>query len=147
MTQVVVTLTPPPTVIVRPDNITVVSVGTQGPVGATGPSGSSAPPVNFAFGDASPAVISTGQPAQVILQITVHITTAFNGLGATLTVGTVAAPSLYVDASQLDLALETEFEITVGKNIAASTDIVATITPGTGATTGAGWILLDRLAV
>lgn len=147
MSQVIVTLTPPPTVIVDFTGITVVSVGAQGPTGATGPSGSSAPPVNFAFGDASPMVISPGQPAQVILQITVHIATAFNGAGASLTVGTVASPSLYVESSQLDLAVETEFQINVGKNMTAATDIIATITPGTGATTGAGWILVDRLAV
>jgi hypothetical protein len=147
MSQVIVTLTPPPTVIVDFTGVTVVSVGTQGPTGATGPSGSSAPPVNFSFGDASPMVISTGQPAQVILQITVNIVAAFNGAGATLSIGTSASPSLYVTAQQVDLATETEFEVTVGKSIAANTDIIATITPGTGATAGAGWILVDRVAV
>jgi hypothetical protein len=147
MSQVVVTLTPPPTVIVGSNGITVVSVGTQGPTGATGPSGSTAPPVNFSFGDASPLVISTGQPAQVILQVTVNITEAFNGAGATLSVGTPANPSLYVTSRQVDLETEAEFEVTVGKSIFANTNIIATITPGTGATTGAGWVLIDRVAV
>lgn len=136
-----------PTVVVDYSGITVVSVGTQGPVGATGPSGSSAPPVNFSYGDASPRVISSGQPAQMILQITVNVTTAFNGVGASLSIGTLALPSLYVDSAQLDLAVESEFEITVGKTIAAATNIVATITPGTGATAGSGWILVDRVGV
>lgn len=147
MSQVIVTLTPPPTVSVDSAGVTVVSVGTQGPVGATGPSGSSAPPVNFSFGDASPMVVSSGQPAQMILQITVNVVTAFNGLGASLSIGTLASPSLYVDSAQLDLAVESEFEINVGKSIAAATDIVATITPGAGATTGYGWILIDRVGV
>lgn len=147
MSQVIVTLTPPPRVVVDSTGVTVVSIGTQGPVGATGPAGTSAPPVSFSFGDASPVVISTGQPSQVILEITVNVVTAFNGLGAALSVGTSAFPSLYVTSQQVDLATEAEFEVSVGKTVAANTDIIVTIDPGTEATVGAGWVLVSRVAV
>lgn len=144
--QVVVQTTPAPQVLVTEDGVTVVALGIQGPPGAAGPSGAAAAPVNFAFGDASPAVVSSGQPAQVILQINVNITIPFNGAGAKLSIGTVTSTSLYVASSQLDLSVATEFEITVGKAIAANTDIVATIMPGAGATAGAGWILVERVS-
>lgn len=146
MSTVVVNQVPPPTVTVSQSGVTVVSLGIQGPPGAAGPSGAAAAPVNFSFGDASPAVISSGQPAQIILQINVNVITPFNGVGASVSVGTVASPSLFVASSQLDLSTATEFEITVGLPLAANTNIIATITPGQGATAGAGWILIERVA-
>ena len=135
-----------PKVIVGVNSVRIVSVGTQGPVGATGPSGSTAPPVNFSFGDASPAVISSGQPGQTILQISVNVLVPFDGAGASLSIGTLASPALFVESSQLDLTIVSEFEVNVGKSLPPNTDIVATINPGTGATSGSGWVLVDRVS-
>lgn len=105
-------------------------------------SGSAAVEINFAFGDATPSAITTAAAGKLIYGVSLHIKTPFDGTGAALTVG---------DAGQFD-RLMTSAEndpYTVGGNeshpsyaYGTNTAVVLSITPGAGATQGAGVLIL-----
>lgn len=102
------------------------------------------PPVemNFAYGDATPATIATAIAGKLVYGVGLHIKTPFDGVGATLRVG---------DAGQLDRLMTTaenapgqvgSSTTTPAHAYGADTQILLSITPGAGATTGSGVVIL-----
>lgn len=127
--------------VVKEQTVQVVTVGFQGPAGGGGGVDTTPVPVNFAFGDASPRVILPGLAGKIVLAVNINIATPFNGAGASLSVGTLASPELLVAPTQLDLSVATEFEIDPNVSFPTATDIYLTLSPGAGATQGAGWLV------
>lgn len=126
------------TLLVEETVIELIEVAEQGAPGAPGGFNS----INFAYGDAT-RIILPAVVGKVVLAVNVNITTPFNGVGAQLSIGTLASPALLVASAQLDLSVATEFEINPNVRFGTATDIYLTITPGAGATQGAGWLVAE----
>ena len=103
----------------------------------------SAVPYEFVFhyGDASPSPLMTIPANKAVLQCQIVILTAFDGTGATLSVGSAA--STYTDIMNTTDNMPTELSTwTVEPNTVyvVNTPILLKITPGAGATAGMGII-------
>lgn len=116
--------------------------GPAGPVGPPGPAGAASIEFNFAFGDATPATVVTALAGKLVYSVQVHIRVPFDGAGAALTVGDAGQADRLMKASENDV-------LTVGANTTApahayavDTPLSLSITPGAGATQGAGVLVL-----
>lgn len=130
--------------------LTAVAELLRGPKGEPGPAGPlylAAPPIGFSFGDASPRALPAADLAKLVLAVSVNIVTPFDGAAPSLRLGTAAQPELLVAAAQIDLATATEFEFSPNLVLAAAQGLVLTLTPGAGATQGAGWIVIEQISV
>ena len=87
----------------------IVTAGPQGPRGVDGADGAAGangdgqyPVSEFAFGDASPAIVLTLNPASAaeVALVQLEIEEAFDGAGASIAVGTVADPDGLMRADQ-----------------------------------------------
>jgi hypothetical protein len=121
-----------------------VTVTTAGPQGPPGQNGDTIAPISFAFGDATPAVVHTTTVAGTFTTVRVIFDTGFNGTGATIALGTVASPQALLATNQNDPSAiaASEYEVTPDLHVSAGTAIRLSITPGSGASQGAGRILL-----
>jgi hypothetical protein len=138
-----VTLTP---VAQLRELVQVTSAGPQGIQGVAGlsPAGMF-PAINFAFGDATPtAVLTLGQTSE-ITGVSLQIEQGFNGTGAQIKLGTTAAPGLLLDAWQSDPSVPMTFEASPRVELAAGTQIILTIVPGSGASQGRGQFVITAV--
>ena len=142
----------PVQVVVQPQAPVLITLGAeQGPSGPEGPEGPAGAAgdgthhivVNFSFGDATPALLGNVPAGKRVLQGWINIVTAFDGIGAALTVGSVAAPGdlLAADANLPSLVASYEFAPNVAYLV--DTDVFLTIVPGSGATQGSGQVVLQ----
>jgi hypothetical protein len=99
--------------------------------------------VPFSFGDASPMSIYIPREPGVLTLVRLDIKTAFDGAGASLTVGTADDAEAFVSASEVDPAVVAGWEVVPDADVAAAEPILLHINPGTGPTTGAGRVLID----
>lgn len=130
------------------DNTAVVEVasrGVQGPRGAAGTSDSAFPPINFAFGDASPATVLLLSEDMEICAISLQVEEAFDGTSATVRLGVSGQAGLLMDTWQSDLATEGVYETSPREELAAGTEIIITIVPGSGASTGRGQFVISAV--
>lgn len=97
---------------------------------------------NFAFGDASPASLGTVPANKIVESVELFITEAFDGSGATLTVGDVADPDGLMNAGQNNPAEVGAYSVAPGLTYGVDTEIFLTINPGSGATTGSGTVIV-----
>lgn len=98
--------------------------------------------INFSFGDASPSFIAIILATKLIYKAAVIITTPFNGVGAMLSLGdAVDNQSLIATSQNLPNSLAT-YETSPNISYPSNTTINLYITPGAGATSGAGTILI-----
>jgi len=135
-TTVVVQNNPVTTTIVADEVSTIIQ--TAG-VGIAGPPGAGTPTkLNFAFGDATPALIATAYANKHIIRIDILINTAFNGVNAAITVGDTGDNASIVSAEQLDLTTVGTYQINPNKVYGSNTIVNLYITPGAGASTGTG---------
>ncbi|WP_293373641.1 hypothetical protein [Nevskia sp.] len=111
-------------------------------VGAGGGSNAVAQ-ATFAWGDASPAAVFVAPANRRILRALIAITTGFDGAGAALTLGDAADPDRFIPASQVNPAAIGVYEVTPLHTYGSATTVLLTITPGSGATRGAGLIQLE----
>ncbi len=96
----------------------------------------------FSYGDASPEFIVTIPAGKVIASVQLSISTPFDGTGAVLTVGdSITADSLMsaVDNDPSVMGSSTTYPCSF---YGTSTQALLSITPGAGATQGAGVIIL-----
>lgn len=162
--SVVVTVQPPATLVlqqdvtnanVRVETTRVLEIVTAGPQGARGEQGEDGangangdgqyPTVSFAFGDASPSIVMTVNPASAaeVALVQVEIEEAFDGVGAQIAFGTVADPDCLMRVDQNDPAAEAVFETSPRVRLAGGEQLQLTITPGAGASQGRGKIILQ----
>jgi len=129
----------------------VVVAGFVGPRGGKGDPGDSSTAtgrvvVPFAFGDASPAAIFTPAANCTDVLARLVIDTPFDGVGAALKLGTGANAEALIAAAHNDPAQAAGYEAAPDASLAAGQPVLLTITPGAGATRGAGRVIFDAIA-
>jgi hypothetical protein len=115
------------------------------PVIKGAPGGGLQAPLNFAYGDASPDVVFTPAVDCELTDLALQITTPFDGVGASLKVGTIADPALLMDTWQNDPGSACIYETSPHQALSAGTAVRLTINPGTGASQGAGQLIFTVL--
>lgn len=140
------------TTVVIQSRPTIVEVATPGVQGLPGAAGSGAGVTEgieaaFAFGDASPNTVYTLPDARVIVRARIVIDTPFDGAGAALALGTAGAPDALIAAADNDPANAATYETSPNLQLATGSVVRIAITPGAGATQGAGRIFLDAYEV
>lgn len=134
-------------VIVRETGATrLVFGGEQGPKGQPGPpgpSGAASVEINFAFGDATPAPIVTALAGKLIYGVQVYIRVPFDGAGAALVVGDAAQSDRLMAAAENDVLAVGGNTTAPAHAYAVDTPVLLGITPGAGATQGAGLLVLS----
>lgn len=129
------------------DTIALTTPGVQGPKGDPGLSPAGLlPPINFAFGDATPATVAVLASASEVMAVQLQIEEAFDGAGASIAFGTAAEPELLLATWQSDPSDGGGiFEVSPRVALPANTPLVLTIAPGAGATRGRGQIVLSAV--
>lgn len=135
------------TVVDRSDVIALTTPGVQGPKGDPGLSPAGLlPPINFAFGDATPATVAMLGDTSEVVGISLQIEEAFDGAGASIALGTADAPESLLATWQSDPTDGAGvYETTPRVELPAGTAIVLTLNPGAGATRGRGQIVLSAV--
>lgn len=118
----------------------VVVGGVQGPRGAPGVGFVE---VAFRYGDATPKPIVSIAADSFLKLARVYITEAFDGTGAALTLGDVDDPTRIMESGWIDPATLGETETAPGIRYDDPTQVLLFITPGAGATQGAGVVVLE----
>jgi hypothetical protein len=126
-------------VIVERETVTVVSAAVPGPRGPAG-GGASAIEHPFGWGDASPAIVGTLPAGAMAWRAEIVITEAFDGAGAALALGDAAVPDRLISPDRVDPGLAATFATAPAWSPGADTPILLTITPGAGASRGAGFV-------
>ena len=133
-------------IVVPHESIQILEVAAQGPAGAmglTGASGAGAVEIPFAFGDATPKTLVTAGAGKLAYRVAIHISTAFDGSGAALQIGDAGDPARLMAASQSSPGEAGSYETSPNHRYVGSTVLLLTITPGGGATQGAGIVTLQ----
>lgn len=99
--------------------------------------------IPFAWGDATPKPLFTVRAGKRIPLVSVVVTTAFDGAGAALTIGDANDTDRLMTADQNDPASVWTYEATPGYAYASDTALTLSITPGAGATAGAGTVYIE----
>lgn len=99
--------------------------------------------VAFAYGDASPSKLFTIPAGKTVFTCIVVIQQAFNGTGATLKVGDSNQDDRLMSTDKNDPSIVAEFESNPGYTYSTPTELILTINPGSGATTGSGYVLIE----
>ncbi len=103
--------------------------------------------IDFSYGDATPSVLYVPDEDVVLTGVRLAVGTAFNGAGAALSVGSSALPDLYLPASEVDPAIAAGYESIPDAFVSAGESIYLHITPGSGASAGAGRAILNLIPV
>lgn len=117
----------------------IMFAGEQGP---PGPPGAADIEVAFSFGDATPAPLTTVPAGKLVYGVELYIKTPFDGAGAALSVGDAGQADRLLSAAENDISTAGGYFSTPAYAYAAPTVISLNITPGAGATQGAGVIVL-----
>lgn len=142
-TQALVKVSNAPVDVVRRDT-TVKTGGGMGVQGPKGEPGGTIPAMHFSFGDAAHAVWTPDSPG-LLTYVRLIIDTPFDGVDAAIVVGTAAQPDAAMPAGYSDPAAMQEFENTPDIHLGAGEGVHLSITPGSGATQGAGRLILQYL--
>lgn len=98
--------------------------------------------VPFSWGDASPAAIATAIAGRAVYRVELTLTAAFDGMGASVTVGDAASQDRLFAADQIDLTTPGVYSSHPGHAYVTDTIVNLYITPGPGASAGAGFLLI-----
>jgi hypothetical protein len=129
-------------VMIHAPDLQVVTVGETGPRGLAGVSGATTT-VAFAFGDATPKNIVIAPADKLVLSVALVITAAFDGAGAALQIGVSGTPADLLATTDNDPQTLGTYEVTPQKSYPGMTPLLLTITPGSGASQGAGRVVIE----
>lgn len=101
------------------------------------------PVMSFAYGDATPTPIYTFDVNGTILAVGVSIDTAFDGTSPSIQLGIDGTADALMPAGSSDVAEQGHFDTTPDLHVTAGQQIVLSITPGSGASAGAGRIFVQ----
>ena len=101
---------------------------------------------NFAYGDASPSVVFTAPDDCTSVLARLVIDTPFDGASPSLKLGTTTDAEALLAASDNDPATAVTYDNGVSIPLSSGDTVLLTITPGSGATQGAGRIIFDAIA-
>jgi hypothetical protein len=132
-------------VAVLRDPSTVVELNARGPMGPIGPAGPASDgtiaPISFSYGDA-PGVVFTPSEDGTLTYARVVFETAFDGASPAFKLGTLADDDCVMATHQNDPLEVGEYEVTADAPLVAGQSVYIAITPGAGASQGAGLIYL-----
>lgn len=114
----------------------------QGPPGADGADGTGQHTFPFSWGDATPASLMSASAGQMILAVTISLGVPFNGVGASLSLGDAGDTGRLLASSMIDPTVVGAFENAPCLRFGSNTQILLTIVPGTGASSGSGVVSL-----
>jgi hypothetical protein len=97
----------------------------------------------FSWGSVSSVLIRRMIADEFINLIQVIITEAFNGVGATVTIGTDADPDLLVGTNDINLATVGTYLINPGYMVPSDVDVKLFHNAGAGASAGAGLAIIN----
>lgn len=121
----------------------LLEVAKQGPPGPPGAAGGASIEFPFAWGDASPRTVTVAGSAKLVYAVDIHISEAFDGTAPALTVGDGGSPARLMTATQNDPGAIGSYTSAPDHRYGTNTSIILTITPGVGATAGAGLLTLS----
>lgn len=119
-----------------------IEIGPQGIKGDKGDSGL-VTRKTFSYGDATPVIIATMEAGSVVHAVDLSIVTAFDGVGAVLSIGTLADHDLLMGIDQNDPAMEGVYCSSPAYKFNVETVVYLFITPGAGANVGDGMIVIS----
>lgn len=128
-------------IVVFREHVEILEVAIQGPQGPAGPSG--AVEIPFAFGDATPKTLMTVPAGKTVYGVGLHIQAAFNGSGAALQIGDAGDPARLMAATHNAPNEASSYLTSPNHLYGAATVLLLTITPGGGASQGAGIVTLQ----
>lgn len=99
--------------------------------------------VTFAFGDATPYVVTTVPANKYVISCSMLITESFNGVGASLKLGSAATPDDIMATTDNAPAVLSTWAVNPNVRYGADTAIYLTINQGAGATTGRGLLVIN----
>lgn len=114
----------------------------QGPPGTDGADGAGQHTFPFSWGDATPASLMSASAGQMILAVTISLDVPFNGVGASLSLGDAGDTGRLLSSSMIDPTVVGAFENAPCLRFGSNTQILLTIVPGTGASSGSGVVSL-----
>lgn len=97
----------------------------------------------FSFNDANTSPVGTIPAGQLVKSVEVQILTAFDGTGAMLTVGDAGQVDRLLSAASIDAGDTGIYSGNPGYAYPVDTVVNVYITPGFGATAGAGWVTIE----
>lgn len=103
--------------------------------------------IPFAFNNISPRIVHTLPAAMIIISATLAVKTAFDGVGATLKVGTAQNPELLIAESDNLPSFAANFGVEMSESLDEGTQIIITTNPGAGASAGAGNLILEAVKI
>ena len=98
--------------------------------------------IAFAWGDASPKQLLTVPAGRRVLTVRLIVDTAFDGAGAALAVGDAGDPGRLLAAAENDPGTPGTYAAHPAVLYGADTALTLTITPGAGASQGAGAVIV-----
>lgn len=120
--------------------IEVITIGVQGPPGVDNVGIRH----TFAFGDATPTLIFSTSSNDTVYRVELTITTPFDGIGASLSIGSQGNPLELLSTNQVDPYTIGTYQSNECVKYTSPTDVKLFITPGSGASTGSGFILIYK---
>lgn len=113
-------------------------------VGIPGPPGTNEDVlINFSYGDATPQLIASLGAGDLVVSSQLVIEDAFNGIGASISIGTLGDPDAVFPSSGVLLSEEGIYIVDVSLVISIPTDLYLFITPGSAASAGSGFLFLS----
>ena len=104
--------------------------------------GASSEEIPFSWGDATPRIMYEIMAGLTINMIKLIIQTAFNGTGATLSLGIIGTPELFMATTENIPSVVGTYIVTPGYKFTSTNTVRLFITPGS-ASSGNGVILID----
>ena len=124
------------------DSLNGFLLATNGVVGIGVPTGSALFELNFAYGDVSPALIAAVPLGGMVTQVDVIILNPFNGMGAALSIGDAGDHERLLAVNGNDPATVATYSAYPARTYGVMTDVFLYLTPGAGASSGNGVVLL-----
>lgn len=129
-------------IVVNAATVEIVTAAEQGPAGVDGADATGQRSFAFAWGDATPVPLLTVDAGRMVLACTVSLDVPFDGVGSSLSIGDAGDDGSIFDASMIDTSVVGSFQNSPCLRFGADTEVLLTITPGTGASTGSGVVSL-----
>jgi len=99
--------------------------------------------VAFTFATPSPLMITPLVSTERVMRAEVVIDTTFDGVGAGLQLGTAATPGAILSTAEIDVTVADTYRSFDRFEVGAAANVELEITPGAGATQGAGRVFLE----
>ena len=133
-------------VVSEETGVEILEVSEPGPAGAVGPQGPGGSPrieIAFSFGDATPAVLFLAEANKLIQRVTIFIETAFDGTGPVLTIVDEDESERLMAAFENEPREAAAYQVTPNLTYDTDTQVLLFITPGLGASQGAGLVVVE----